>query len=399
MDAKIQRLISWASGHPAPPVTIECHITNHCNLNCRFCWLQIADPTTFKPELSHERFLSMVAESAEMGALEWRIIGGGEPLVRKPTAAAMMHEIKVKGMYGMLTTNGVLLDESLVEQLVTDRWDAVTFSLDGPDAETHDYLRGKAGAFQGAYHALLRIRDDRSARGAALPEVRFHTVLCTHNVRKLERMIDLAAEVGAAQVLVQPMTIYSKAMTALALTEADKQYLNENLEHLLQHAGSANVWTNLASMREQGLVSKTTAMHEVIKEDVAAVHDERPFLTIPCYEPWYLMLLRPDGLVTPCNKFDYDGDDGRQRSLSDIWYGEFFTQIRQTLTDGNLLPICATCCVGGILENRRIREQIREALDQQGISTSATRSVATTARESLSQKIQRVLRRMHSKRG
>ncbi|MBN2054447.1 radical SAM protein [bacterium] len=383
MEPRIDRLVSWARGHPAPPVVVECHLTNHCNLACRFCWLRIADPSTFKDELPDSRFLELVEESARLGALEWRIIGGGEPLVRRATALAMMKQIKHLNMQGMLTTNGMLLDDEFIDQMIADGWNTVTFSIDGPDASIHDGLRGREGAFAAAYRALIRLRDRKTASRSPYPEVRFHTVLCRENFRHLDRLVDLAAEVNCAQVLLQPMTIYAESMRCLALTREDEQWLQEALDDLTRRAAAAGVWTNFESMRETDLVEKTTAMDEVIRQDLERVDDAEPFLSIPCYEPWYLLLIRPDGLVTPCNKFDYAGADGSVNSLEEIWYGDFFQHVRETLMKGNLLPICSTCCVGGVLENRRVRELLREAVSESKGAESSGGDRAVPAKGSM----------------
>ena len=51
-------------------------------------------------------------------------------------------------MEGILTTNGTLLNRELANTLLNIGWDEVHFSIDGPNAEIHDALRGRKGAFK-----------------------------------------------------------------------------------------------------------------------------------------------------------------------------------------------------------------------------------------------------------
>ncbi len=354
----IERLYCWSRGEAAPPYVIEAHITNLCNLACRFCWLQLADKVDARHELSEHRFIELVEESAALGVREWRIIGGGEPLVKKRLVSSMISRIKQLGMSGNLTTSGVLLDDEFMKLLFDCGWDVLTISLDSAVPETNDYLRGKEGAFELVDERLRRLRALRESHKNEL-ELRFHPVLCYHNYHEASELIRYASERGVSKVLFQPVTIYDSSMAQFSLSRISNDELLDALNKADDIAGELGIFTNLEGlMADIGLLTKTDLMDKVLKSSINEAEDNR-FLRLPCLEPWYLVLIRPDGLVTPCNRFDYDGEDGKLLKIEDIWYGEFFNKVRRQLYEGNLLPVCATCCAGGVIVNRRLMEMLK----------------------------------------
>ena len=84
-----------------------------------------------------------------------------------------------------------------------------------------------------------------------------------------------------------------------------------------------------------------------------------------CFEPFYNMIILPNGSVGPCSVFGgAGGDDCTSRSLHEIWYGEIFNSYRNGLMSGNLPRFCQHCCVAVFIENRRIRRKLMRYLDK-----------------------------------
>ena len=70
MDLKTERLLKWMEGKKMPPVRIEIHPTDRCNLKCRFCWQNTVikrdynktdyNKTDYNKELPEKKILSIV---------------------------------------------------------------------------------------------------------------------------------------------------------------------------------------------------------------------------------------------------------------------------------------------------------------------------------------------------
>ena len=92
-----------------------------------------------------------------MGVQEVFVLGGGEHFVH----VGIMHileTIKELGLYGILTTNGTLINKERSQQLLDMQWDEIHFSIDGATSSTHDTLRGKRGSFKKTVSTLCRVK-------------------------------------------------------------------------------------------------------------------------------------------------------------------------------------------------------------------------------------------------
>ncbi|MFC1888539.1 radical SAM/SPASM domain-containing protein [Thermodesulfobacteriota bacterium] len=362
MEEKIRRLSRWALGETAPPVTIELNPTNRCNLKCRSCWQRHFEDIDRVDRLTPERLILLIREAGDLGVREFRIPGSGEPLVRPDLFDAML-EIKRQGMHGLLITNGTLFDERRIEALVDLAWDCITFSIDGPDAETNDYLRGVPGTFEKTISALEGFQAAKARRGTGLPLIRFTTVLSNRNHDKITQMMELAGRVGCEDLQVQPMTVWGEAGALLELDQRQRDAFQEEIPRALALAEGFDIFTNLGDLADTNIVEQASdRMDEAIEERTAAI--ENPFLALPCFEPWYNMIILPDGRTGPCSMSGgADGDTIVDKSLADVWYGGSLETMRKRLLDRDLPPYCKRCCAVVFVENNRLREGIAESLE------------------------------------
>ena len=123
------------------PLDVEIHPARHCNLSCRHCAYDA--PAAPGPVLPLSAWVAIIDELA---ALRTRhiIVSGGEPCLY-PGFDGLVEHLAGKRMRVGVLTNGTLITPGRARSLARPHI-AVTVSLDGPDAVTHDWLRGR-GAF------------------------------------------------------------------------------------------------------------------------------------------------------------------------------------------------------------------------------------------------------------
>lgn len=93
-------------------------------------------------------------------------VGGGEPLL-VPWWEEMVGLFRSAGIPVTFYTSGWLLSEETAEKL-NNAVAATAVSIDGPNAQVHDLVRGRAGSFDRAMAALerlTRIKREHAARG------------------------------------------------------------------------------------------------------------------------------------------------------------------------------------------------------------------------------------------
>lgn len=135
--------------NPPGPVVIW-NLIRRCNLTCKHCYSISAD-TDFPNELSTETIFNTMDDLRDFG-VPVLILSGGEPLMH-PDIFKISAYAKEKGFYVGLSTNGTLIDDSNIQQIVDAEYNYVGISIDGI-RETHDKFRRKEGSFEEAMKGI-----------------------------------------------------------------------------------------------------------------------------------------------------------------------------------------------------------------------------------------------------
>lgn len=176
------------------------YLTEGCNLACRHCWLapRYDRDGTHYPTLPVDQFEQVIREAKPLGLRTVKLTGG-EPLLH-PQISQLIDIVQREELGLTIETNGLLLTKELAEQIARSPRRFISVSLDGADAETHEWVRGVSGSFDASCQAV-RVLADAGLR----PQVIFSVM--EHNARQAEAMVRLAEELGAASLkynIVQP---------------------------------------------------------------------------------------------------------------------------------------------------------------------------------------------------
>lgn len=357
MNIKIERLLKWSKGENAPPLSIELSLTLRCNLNCLFCWRYGKKNIDYGEELSLKKYNEIIEEASNIGVKEVRIIGGGEPLLRKDTFE-IMKNVKSKGMFGYICTNGTFFTKEMIETLVKIGWDHIKISFHGSCAETHDKLVQKNGAFEKCVEVLNTFRNLKESLKEK-PYLEIGVVLVKDNYREIVDLIDLARELSVQAVFVEPITIYTKTGEKLKPDKKDYKVFEKLAIKAKEKAERFGIDTNLSNFIDSKFIEKTGEMTDLIEADIMGKKND--FFSVPCYEPWYRIGIRVDGAVCPCGFFDQGTPENiKNKSLEEIWYGDYFNKRREQLLDKNLPPHCKKCCVTLVVNNKIIRNELEK---------------------------------------
>lgn len=164
---------------PPGPVVVW-NLIRRCNLACRHCY-SISTDKDFKGELSTSEVFRVMDDLRE-ARVPVLILSGGEPLLR-PDLFEISNRARAMGFYVALSSNGTLIDAGNIGRIAAVGYDYVGVSLDGI-GETHDFFRGREGAFERALAGL------RLARDAGL-KVGLRFTMTEDNAHQFESMLDL----------------------------------------------------------------------------------------------------------------------------------------------------------------------------------------------------------------
>lgn len=143
--------------HPLRQLFWEC--TLRCNLSCRHCGSDCRK-VSVTPDMPLEHFLPVLDDVATMIDPKKVLVNtvGGEPLVR-PDIVECGKAITDRGFLWGFVTNGVLLTEQMLRDVLNAGLRTVAVSLDGLETE-HNWLRG--GSFDGAMSAVKLLTRTRN---------------------------------------------------------------------------------------------------------------------------------------------------------------------------------------------------------------------------------------------
>jgi MoaA/NifB/PqqE/SkfB family radical SAM enzyme len=360
IEQEAQKVIEWSKGNIMPPSNIDIFVTNKCNLKCKFCHLGIKkDKLSFDNELSDEEILRMVKEGLELGIKKW-YLEGGEPVYYSSRFLKIIRLIKKYNTYGNVNSNGTLFNEEIIREVIKTGWDEVTFSLDSHDSKIHDYIRGVPGTFSKAITNIKIFNRTKRQMKKEKPLVTLHSVITNLNYNSLDKIIKLAISLNIKDV----------TFTHLFFNGVTEYYTKFKLrkEHILDFEKSASlgyklalrygITTNLNQYITSLVASDLEKMDVLIKKKA---EKEKKVLAIPCFEPWYRMIVLEDGKAGYCSfccKY-YDSENIRLKKLKDIWGGEKFQKVRKDMIKGKLPKECSMCPSSLVIRNEELRDYLK----------------------------------------
>jgi len=381
MNLKTQRLIKWAQGMPQPPVTIELVPTNRCNFNCPSCWRQDCTKEElekkFSEELSDERLLKLIDEAAELKVRDIAFVGGGEPLMR-PITFDLIKKIKKYGMEADLVTNGSLLTDEMMEMFVKIKLDRIKFSVDGSCAELQDKLRGMK-CYNQIMASIKKLNDLKKKYKSGKPRLSFNTVISSKNYKDLPNIVSLGAKIGINEILLLPLTVFSKEGETLKMNRKQAAEFQEIIKKCIPVLKKYNIESNMDKfIIDLRYLRDTNSMDKVMMEDAEKLeikekirkgekliseykkNSAENFRNLPCYEPWTHITILSNGNIASCfNNYVWEtGVTIRNHTLKELWYGEYFEKFRKEILSRKLSKACSTCCIWRLFEVQDIRKEI-----------------------------------------
>jgi len=202
------------------------HLLTGCNLSCRHCYINTEQHGSGKVSRETlEKWLTLFQNKEKASNV---IFLGGEPTMHSDLPHAI--RFAKKSGYSSVTvdTNGFLFHDFL-EKVKPSELDFLSFSLDGPNPEVNDALRG-----EGVFETCTKNLQSAVARGFNVSLI--YTV-SKFNINHLHKMVPLLADWGVRRFFIQVIGIRGKT----AENGADKWQLTpeEWLDKIPQVASEA----------------------------------------------------------------------------------------------------------------------------------------------------------------
>ena len=308
--------------------------TTVCNLHCATCVRNIwGDPFA---AMSEETFENLYAQLDDLPEIQEVVFAGfGEP-TSHPRIFDMIARMKKRNYSVTLASNGTLLNEKRIRQLIEMKLDKIVVSVDGARPETFESIRDVALAK--VIRNLEMLRDLKISEGSMLPTLEIEFVAMKSNVNDLPGVVDLSAKLQASRLIVTNVLAYTEELKDEILYAHEPQPPLIPLDEASWPVANED-WMFVGTV-------DLPKMNWGAERRCKFMHDRATVVG------W-------DGGVVPCyalsHNYSYYAIDGRKKNvtryvlgnvnetpLAEIWMSEEYTRFRAEVRSFHF-PSCPDC--------------------------------------------------------
>ena len=287
-----------ARQHPMRQIFWEC--TLRCNMKCQHCGSD-CKVSALHPDMPFEDFekvLRRVKESYDSHHISI-VVTGGEPLMRQDIVRCGRRMYDMEFPWGMVS-NGMLMTDRKIDELLGAGMRAATISLDGLEQE-HEWMRGIPGSFKNASHAIERL--------AAEPSLGFDVVTCVNrrNFPQLEQLKEYLISLG-----LKKWRIFTVFPVGRAASNPELQIDSGQYRQLMDF---------IALTRKEGRISVSYACEGFLGPYEGKVRDH----LFTCQAGISVAGVRIDGSISACTSIRANYDQGNiyKDDFVDVWENRF----------------------------------------------------------------------------
>lgn len=157
--------------------------TLRCNANCRHCGSRASENLKLEDELTTKEIKKTLQDIAnKYDAREILInVTGGEPLLRQDLFEVMEFANNL-GYYWGMTTNGILINDYIIEKMKQTGMSTISISLDGLE-KSHDEFRQVKGSYRRIIENVKKLKETDF-----LNYLQITTVVNKSNINELEQL-------------------------------------------------------------------------------------------------------------------------------------------------------------------------------------------------------------------
>lgn len=352
------------------PLHVRLEIASSCNLACIMC--PFGQPGGYGPA-DGIRFMTLdvfkAVEPMLSRALTINAFGLGEPFL-SPHFMPILRRSRALNADAVVfcSTNGVTYPERTITAIVAERLvNVLQISVDGATKETYEHVR-VGGRFDQLMKNLHFLQQEKARLRERAPSTKVQMVIMQPNMHEVidvaRAMVDLGIDVLRLDTV--------KDHPELEITRYDDvQRLNEQLQQAIHLCAAHHIAIEGTLLTEIGPMLDESAAREGIVRPKPAV---RVIPLVPdeasrthgagmpvCTAPWESFTLGANGEVRLCCHYQKVMGSTLQSSFEDVWNGQTYLDVRESLCTGHYEDLCARCLeTSSFMPDQEIRGVYRE---------------------------------------
>ncbi len=329
------------------PLRYFFELTHLCNLNCPYCYV---GSDRVKNELNTVQWFDIIKQ---IPFYSFVTLVGGEPLIR-PDFCDILFETSKKTLGKVnVVTNGVLIDDKIIDAFIKSKMLLLSVSLDGW-GENHNVNRGKNGIFDKILDNLENLKIQTKKRHSNLM-VDIKTIVLKDNLEDILKLYQYCTNKGIDYLSISFLRNNNlKQNSKLFSSFVEDFYVpNYPIELYFDLEKFEEIYLEIQKMKKY---SKTKIRFspkfdnsdykkelDLIKKFFLEYPDKKiDEIYKPCLYPYSNTIINPSGDVYPC--LSYKMGNLKEQSLKEIINNTKYCCFRKNLKYSKLFSSCQMCC-------------------------------------------------------
>ena len=344
------------------PLIVFLTLTSFCNykIPCLICDRNV------RPESADSQLSKDVLDAALPILRTARVVYlhcGGEPMFSNQFDNA----IKLIDLPTLIafSTNGMLLTKKRANLFLERKNVAhITFSMDAATESMFQIMR-PSGKFKTVVNNISYLIEQRNSLGLDKPKIALNMTICKDNLPDVPKLIDLAVNIGAEEVMYNHLNIgldftlnTAEGETWRYNEQTDFEDLDSHDEIILETYEKAKAKANGIKMGFRGapfIGSRTRGIDKKVVTDLIPIL--RPIDSFPvspfhkdanncrpsCVTPWREVVIQPNGDIRPCFHHDIDRykiGNILESDFMEIWNSSIMVNMREEALNNSFAKMC-----------------------------------------------------------
>ena len=223
------------------PLDVYFDYTHSCNLRCSYCYNVDVDRNV---TMSDDAIIKVLSELSKNGVMRTHL-AGGEPMINPERFETYLKTAEAVGMNASVNCNGTLVTERCLNAVFDYGVITLTFSLDGNNAKSNDYYRGR-GNFEKVRNNARKTAEKKDLKGTG-PKIQYKAVhMFDTPLDVYEGLIKIAIEDGMNRVQFHnPECSINHNQNHYGKSDVIEGYY-ERIQHLMnlqeRYSGQIEIW-------------------------------------------------------------------------------------------------------------------------------------------------------------
>ena len=326
-------------GRAKMPFRYFLELTYRCNLSCPYCYV---GNERNKNELTTKEWMHVIEQ---LPFYSIATLVGGEPLIRKDFIDIFAYASKKLLRKTHVVSNGILIDEEVINAFKKYGLLLLSVSLDGYGA-THDNNRGKAGLFD---KVVTNLESLRAKNNHQMIDIK--TIVLENNLDDLVKLYQLCNEMEFEFFSISFLRNNNWKQSSILQENFIKEYTeNYPIKKYFDINHFKEVYREIEAIKGKTKI-RFSPKFEYSNNPMKSIEkffnlpDDIPIKDIyePCTFPYNNTFINPEGFIYPC--LSQKIGSVKDKPIKELFNAPNYCCFRKNLkASGGVFGACQMCC-------------------------------------------------------